>query len=70
MADQAHDLDQWQPITAFVATHPQFTETQLRWLIRHASTNDFSVAIRKCGRRWYIHAKLFAEWLENQKQAA
>jgi hypothetical protein len=60
------DVDRWKPLERFVKEHDQFQLTQLRWLLRDRKGNGLDKAVRKIGKRIYIHDQLFAEWmLEN-----
>lgn len=60
-------LDMWKPLDLFLASHPQFTEFQIRTLLRNRDNNGFKQAICKVGRRIYINEILFAEWMMNQE---
>ena len=60
------DVDRWKPLERFVKEHDQFQLGQLRWLLRDRKGNGLDKAVRKIGKRIYIHDQLFAEWmLEN-----
>jgi hypothetical protein len=58
-----NDLDRWKPLDRFVEEHDQFRLSQLRWLLRDRKGNGLDRAVRKIGKRIYIHDELFAEWM-------
>lgn len=57
------ELDEWKSMQAFLESHPQFQEGQMRWLLRHRKRNGLDDAVRKLGRSIYIHQGLFAQWI-------
>jgi len=57
------DVDLWKPLDRFVDAHDQFQLNQLRWLLRDRKSNGLDKAVRKIGKRIYIHDQLFAEWM-------
>lgn len=56
-------VNHWLPLNDFVSEHSQFTENQLRWLIRHKRENGLSRVFKKVGKRIYINEQGFADWL-------
>lgn len=58
-----NDVDRWKPLEKFVDEHDQFKLSQLRWLLRNCKGNGLEKAVRKIGKRIYIHDQLFAEWM-------
>jgi len=58
----------WKDRQAFVRDNPQFSLSQLNYLVRQRRLNglDQISAIRKVGRKLYIHEERFAQWLEDQ----
>ena len=56
-------VDQWLSLNDFVSEHSQFTENQLRWLIRHKRENGLNSVFKKVGKRIYINEQGFADWL-------
>jgi hypothetical protein len=58
-----NNVDNWLPLAVFTDKYPQFNLGQLRWLLRNRDHNGLDVAIRKIGKRIYIHDQLFADWL-------
>lgn len=62
----AISLSQWKDQDLFVQDNPQFSQPQVRYIIRQRFVNGLSEfnAIRKVGRRLYIHEHRFSEWLE------
>lgn len=57
------DVDRWKTLNRFVEDHDQFQLSQLRWLLRDREGNGLDKAVRKIGKRIYIHDQLFAEWM-------
>ena len=57
------DLNSWKPLDRFVQDHDQFQLSQLRWLLRDRKGNGLYKAVRKVGKRIYIHDQLFADWM-------
>jgi len=57
------DLNRWKPLDKFVQDHDQFQLSQLRWLLRDRKGNGLDKAVRKIGKRIYIHDQLFADWM-------
>ncbi len=57
------DLNSWKPLDRFVQDHDQFQLSQLRWLLRDRKGNGLDKAVRKVGKRIYIHDQLFADWI-------
>jgi len=62
----AISLSQWKDQDLFVKDNPQFSQSQIKYLIRQRFVNglsDFN-AIQKIGRRLYINENRFTAWLE------
>jgi len=59
-------LSQWKDQELFVRDNPQFAKPQISYLMRNRLLNglDSLNAVRKVGRKLYIHEERFAEWLE------
>ena len=57
------DVDRWKPLERFVKEHDQFQLSQLRWLLRDRKSNGLDKAVRKIGKRIYIHDQLFGVWM-------
>jgi hypothetical protein len=57
-------------VRQFCAGHPAFTEGSVRWLLFNRDTNGLAVALVKKGRRIWIDADAFFEWLERSEPAA
>jgi hypothetical protein len=57
------DVDRWKPLERFVEEHDQFQLGQLRWLLRDRKGNGLDKAVRKIGKRIYIHDQLFGVWM-------
>ena len=57
------NVDLWKPLERFVEEHDQFQLSQLRWLLRDRKGNGLDKAVRKIGKRIYIHDQLFAQWM-------
>lgn len=66
----AADLNEFQPIDRFVEEYPQFSLYQLRWLLRSRRDNGLDAHTVKLGRRLYIHAPGFLEWVNAQRNAS
>ena len=58
-------IDMWVLLESFPDKYSQFSINQLRWLLRHRTTNGLDKAVRKIGKRLYIHEVLFNEWITN-----
>jgi hypothetical protein len=56
-------VNDWKTIEKFLEVHDQFQMNQLRWLLRDREDNGLDKAIRKIGKRIYIHDQLFADWM-------
>ena len=59
-------LVNWKDQSAFVRDNPQFESGQIGYLMRNRLLNGLSAlnAVKKVGRKLYIHEERFAEWLE------
>jgi len=49
-----------------VANHPQFDKSQIGYLMRNRHLNglDDYKAVKKLGRKLYIHEQRFVDWFE------
>jgi hypothetical protein len=56
-------INNWLPINTFVSKHPQFSENQLRWMIRNSNSNGFAAVHTKIGRKIYICEESFCSYL-------
>ena len=59
-------LSHWKDQEAFVSDNPQFLKSQISYLMRQRFLNGLmqAGAVKKLGRKLYIHEGRFAEWLE------
>lgn len=63
--DQTYE-DQYLDLQSFIKCYPQFTENQMRWFIVRKKELGLSSAIKRLGRRLYIHVPTFFKWVESQ----
>jgi len=63
-------LSQWKDQVSFVNDNPQFKRGQISYLMRQRQLNglDQFDAVKKVGRRLYIHEQRFAHWIESLNQ--
>lgn len=63
-------IDQWKDQVEFVKSHPQFSSSQVSYLMRNRKLNglDRIGAVRKIGRKLYIHELRFSHWIESVEQ--
>jgi hypothetical protein len=62
-------LDQIIPQGEFLKRYSdRFSRSQLHWLLRQRERNGLLKfkAVKKCGKRIYIHVPNFAAWLDSQ----
>ena len=61
------ELSDWKDQRTFVTEHPQFQRQQISYLMRHRQVNglDQFDAVRKVGRKLYIHERRFSSWLDH-----
>lgn len=59
-------LEEYLDLKAFIKKYPQFTEGQLRWIVVCKDKLGLSAAIKRVGRRLYIHVPSFIKWVESQ----
>jgi hypothetical protein len=67
------DLAEIKPLFEdFLEENPQFTENQLRYLVRTRDDNGMAEAgaIVRIGSRWYVVASRFKQWLLDRAVAA
>ena len=67
LKSQTTGLNDWQPLQEFISQHDQFTENQLRWLIRNQHINGFRPVICKVGKRIYLNEGRFVKWMNHDK---
>ncbi len=65
---QTTNLNDWQKLSSFIRTFPQFSESQLRWLLLHRKTNGLNKHVRKIGKPLYINVSGFISWIENHTE--
>ncbi len=65
-------IDYWKDQAEFVNSHPQFSSSQVNYLMRNRRLNglDRIGAVRKIGRKLYIHELRFSHWIESVEQEA
>lgn len=56
-------------VRQFCEANPAFTEGSIRWLLFNRETNGLAVALVKKGRRLWIDADAFFDWLEESEPA-
>jgi hypothetical protein len=59
-------LEEYLDIKSFIKQYPQFKEGQLRWFVVRKNELGLSGAIKRLGRRLYIHVPSFIRWVESQ----
>ena len=59
-------LIRWVDQLQFVAKHPQFDKSHISYLMRNRHLNglDDYRAVKKLGRKLYIHEQRFVDWFE------
>ena len=63
----SESIDHWSPLETFVENNPQFTLSQIRHQLRHREISGFDIAVRKVGKKIYIHDVMFSRWLMAKK---
>lgn len=63
-------LVHWKDQSAFVRDNPQFESGQIGYLMRNRLLNglDEHGAVKKIGRKLYIHELRFSNWIESMDQ--
>lgn len=59
-------IDDYQPLTYITEKHKQFSIHQWRWIIENKERYNLSKAIKRVGRRLYIHMPSLEAWIESQ----
>ncbi len=59
------DIDDWQLLKPFVALHPQFKLSTIRWLLMRRAENGLDKHCKKVGRMIYINVRTFPQWIES-----
>ena len=59
-------LSEYVDLETFLGRYPQFTKSQMRWLVVKKRENGLASGIKKVGRKLYFNTRLFREWLEYQ----
>ncbi|OGT07190.1 MAG: hypothetical protein A2X78_03855 [Gammaproteobacteria bacterium GWE2_37_16] len=54
----------WLTIRQLANANPCFTESSLRWIVFHQSTNGFNSCVRRVGRKILINLSAFENWVE------
>ena len=69
-----NSIDLWKDQYTFAQSHPQFSRSQISYLLRNRKLNglDKIGAVKKIGRKLYIHELRFSSWIEatDQESAA
>ena len=55
----------WLTIRQLADANPCFTESSLRWLVFHQSTNGFDRCVRRIGKKILISLADFENWVES-----
>lgn len=67
MQHHTNARDDWYSLHNFINNvNQQFTENQLRWVLRYRDKNGLSRHVRKLGKSIYISRSGFFEWFEAQ----
>lgn len=61
-----NQLSDYLDLDTLIAQYPQFSKSQMRWLVVKKAQNGLASAIKKVGRRLYFHIPSFLRWLELQ----
>ena len=63
--DLKNSIDLWKDQYTFAQSHPQFSKSQISYLLRNRKLNglDKIGAIKKIGRKLYIHELRFSHWI-------
>lgn len=59
-------LNEYLDLQTFIEQHPQFNLGQMRWFVVKKKENGLAPAIKRLGRRLYIHVPTFLNWVEAQ----
>ncbi len=62
------ELDQWVTPQGFVDDYPQFTASQISWVIRQRKVNGLERvgAVTLFGRKHYLNKRLFTDWFHSR----
>jgi hypothetical protein len=62
------ELEQWVTPKGFIEEYPQFTLSQIFWVIRQRKINGLeeSGAVTLFGRKHYVNKQLFTHWFHNR----
>jgi hypothetical protein len=55
-------------VKQYAERYPYPSESALRWMLFHSSTNGLESAVIRVGRRIIIYLALFNAWLRSQKR--
>jgi len=68
MQEKINPLDKWKPQQQFCKSNPQFEPHQISYAMRQRHINglDEIGAVRRFGRKLYIHEGKFALWFEDK----
>ena len=68
--DLKNNIDLWKDQYTFAQSHPQFSKSQISYLLRNRKLNglDKIGAVKKIGRKLYIHELRFSHWIESLDQ--
>lgn len=59
-------LEDYLDIKSFLEKYPQFSESQIRWLIFKKEKLGVTHVFRRLGKRIYIHVPSYLDFLKNQ----
>lgn len=63
---ESASLNDWVKIDVLVEQYPQFSITQMRWLLLHRESNGLSQHVRKIGKPLYIDIQGFLQWIKDE----
>ena len=59
-------LDNYLDIKTIVERYPQFSENQLRWMVKNKQRYGISHLIKKVSRKIYFDVTGLAEWIDSR----
>ena len=63
---QQNNLADYQSIQSITTSHPQISVNQIRWIVANKERFQIEHAIKRIGKRLYIHMPSLLAWIESQ----
>lgn len=60
------NLDDYQNLESITLKYPQITINQLRWIVANKERFQIEHAIKRIGKRLYLHIPSLLAWIESQ----